>query len=216
MNRRTFTAAAGGVVAGSLAGCLSNIREVGGARRERRRTFPVAEGMDLRLRNKNGPVTVDAFSGEQLEADIIVRGPTTGAVDAISISDELRDDTLSLETEYGIDDAESSVEIAIRYPRTMRIGQVETTNASVHVDIARMTAETTIRTTNGSLEAALDPSLGTRVRASTTNASIRVGRVDLVDVRRGESELVGTLGDGTKTLMLETANASIQIQSLSR
>lgn len=199
---------------GTNAGCLAATPSLGAERREFSRTCTTIDGLALRVRNQNGPLRVEAVEGDAIETEAVVQGPTVEAVDTPSIIDERSDRTLSLETDYG--GADASVGLTIRCPGTVRIDQLKTSNASIEADIARTTAETTVRTDNGRIEATLAPSLDAVVRASTSNSSIELDGVDLEDIQQTESSLSGIIGEGTNTLVLETSNASIDIDRLQK
>lgn len=215
MDRRAFTIGFSGAVAGVLAGCLGGTSPSGNEEREENRTYEAGSGIELRIRNENGPVTVRTFDGDGIEVDIVVSGPSTEALDAVSVTDERTDDTLLLKTEYGSAAAEASASLTVRYPETVNTGSVRTSNASVEVDVPRIDGDTEIATSNGGIDAALARGLDAAVTATTTNGSVEVTGLDLDSVEQSDTNLSGSLGDGTYTLSLETKNASIDLQALS-
>lgn len=214
MNRRSVTLGLAGVVTGTLAGCLSGISLSGNKERETSRTYEASDGLELRVRNEVGPVTVQTFDGDEIEVNIAFSGPSTESLDAVSVTDERTDDALLLETEDG-SAAEVSASLTIRSPEEVNIGSVQTSNASIEVDVPRIDGNTDIVTANGGIDAALAPSLNAEVIATTTNGSVELEGLDLNSVERSDTELSGSLGDGTNTLSLETTNASIDIRPLS-
>lgn len=215
MDRRGFTLGLSGAVTGVLAGCLGGTSLSGDEERERSRTYEASDGMELRVRNENGPVTVRTFDGDGIEVDIVFSGPSTEALDAVSVTDERTDDALLLETEYGSAAADASASLTVRCPETVNTGSVRTSNASIEVDVPRIDGDAEIVTSNGGIDAALARGLDAAVTATTTNGSVEVTGIDLDSVEQSDTDLSGSLGDGTHTLSLETENASIDLQALS-
>lgn len=204
-----------GAVTGILSGCLGGTSLSGDEEREKSRTYEASDGMELRVRNENGPVAVRTFDGEEIEADIVFSGPSTEALDAVSVTDERTDDALLLKTEYGSAAEEASASLTVRCPETVNTGSVRTSNASIEVDVPRIDGDTEIVTSNGGIDAALAPALDAAVTATTTNGSVEVTGIDFESVEQSDTDLSGSLGSGTHTLSLETENASIDLRALS-
>lgn len=214
MDRRNFTLGFCGAVTGVLAGCLGGTSPSRNEERRGSRTYEASDGMELRVRNENGPVTIRTFDGDEIEVDIVVSGPSTEVLDAISVTDERTDGALLLKTEYGSAAAEASAALTLRCPETVNTGSVRTSNASIGVDVPRIDGDTEIVTSNGSIDAALAGALDAAVTATTTNGSVKVTGLDFDSVEQSDTDLSGSLGDGTHTLSLETKNASIDLQAL--
>lgn len=215
LRRRAFTLGVSGTVTGALAGCLSGIPLSEDETREEIRTYEASDDVALRVRTENGPITVQAVEGDEIEVDIEFSGPSREALDAVSITEERTDGALLLETEYGSAGEDVSASLSIRCPETVRIGSVQTSNGSIEVDVPRTENDTKISTSNGGIDAALAQDLDANVVATTTNGSVESSGLDLDSVEQTDTRLSGSLGDGTDTLALETTNASINIQPLS-
>lgn len=216
MNRRSFVGGFGGIVLGAIAGCLSAPWSVSATEKTEQRTYTASKKSAIRVRNENGPVTVKTFDSDEIEVDLVYRGPSTGSVDAVSVTEERHNGTLTLATEYEDVAGDVSVAITVRCPRETSIDSVQTSNASIEIDIPRIDGDTEIVTANGTIVAELAPTLNADITATTTNGSIDVEGFDFTPNTEAGRRLNGSLGDGSNTLLLETANASITIQRLSR
>lgn len=215
MDRRSVICGFGGIVAGTLAGCLSDISLSADEKREITRTYDASDGMELRVRNENGPVTVQTYDDNVISVTIEIRSPSPEIVDGVSITDERMSNALVLETSYGNAGDNASVGLSIQIPNRVAIGSVQTSNASLAVDVPAIGGDIDIVTSNGSIDAALASGLNADVIATTTNSSVNLEGLDLKSVEQSDTQLSGTLGDGTHTLSLETTNASIDLQALS-
>ena len=212
MHRRTFARSAVGVTLGGLAGCLSGLG--GDETRGETRTYDVDNGTALQVRNRNAPITVETADRDDIALEIMFRGPSSDALDAVSVTSERTDDTLRLET-VADDTQDGSAALTLHVPETVRVDTVRTSNASVDVELARVATETSVETANAGIDAAVSPSLDAELTAATSNASVDVEGPEFDSVERSETEFVGTLGDGADAVSLETENAGIDVRSLS-
>ena len=89
-----------------------------------------------------------------------------------------------------------------------------TTNGSVEADVTAIRGDTTLRTVNGAVDAALSPDLDARVVARAENGDVHVGDAFSPD-DRGGNYAEGTLGEGTHELELVTTNGEIGLSRLS-
>lgn len=269
MNRRElFVGAACGVATG-LTGCLSEFGVGSLESRTDARSYDPPSGTELTVRNRNGPVTVEGSDGDAVEVDITYEGPSASALDAVTVTGTESDDALSIETEYGDDDADRvRVALSIQCPERVSVGRLvtgngaievtdvagdptletsngeidarnvdgavamsasrgsltartigelagaRTSNGSIDVDVPAVTDDASIETANGSIDAALAGSLDVTLTASTANGSVTVEELDLADGERTEGRVSGSLGDGTHSLSVETANGSIDLRQL--
>lgn len=139
---------------------------------------------------------------------------------AIEVTDVAGDPTL--ETANGEIDArnvDGAVAMtASRGSLTARsIGELagaRTSNGSIDVDVPAVTDDASIETANGSIDAALAGSLDVTLTASSANGSVTVDELDLADGEQTERRVSGSLGDGTHSLSVETANGSIDLRQL--
>lgn len=270
MRRRGVLAGTAGSLMAGLAGCLSELGGPDDERRTETRTYDPAAGTVLRVSNRNGPVTVEGTDDDTVAVDITLEGPSSEALDAVSITESDSDGALGLETEHGDGDAASqvSVSLSIRCPADVPVGRLETTNGpieatdvsgdpelestngdvtarnvtgtvsltttsgsitartiggvtgasttngSIDVDVPAVDGDVTIETANGSIDAALAPTLDVALSASTTNGSVGIEGVDLSGLEQSGTDVSGTLGDGTHALSVTTDNGSIDLRSL--
>lgn len=94
------------------------------------------------------------------------------------------------------------------------VAGVTTTNGNVNVDLETVEDDVSIRTSNGTVDAALATDLDVSIVARAGTGSVDLHDLDLDDVRSTETGIVGRLGDGRYTLELETSNGSIDLHAL--
>lgn len=95
------------------------------------------------------------------------------------------------------------------------VTSARTSNGSIEIDVPAIEGDVTIRTPNGSIDAALAAELDAAVSATTTNGSVELHDLDLADAKTSRTSVSGSLGDGTHDLALETTNGSIDLRALS-
>ncbi|KTG16326.1 DUF4097 family beta strand repeat-containing protein [Haloferax profundi] len=91
---------------------------------------------------------------------------------------------------------------------------VRTTNGSLEVDVRAIRDDTSIETSNGSIEAALAGDLDAEVVAQTATGSIDTSGLSLSGANVSRTRVTGTLGDGGPTLTVSTSNGSIELSLL--
>lgn len=91
----------------------------------------------------------------------------------------------------------------------------KTENADVVVDVPALSGDTEIRTSNGSVDAALAPDLDAALTVATDHGSIDVEGLDLSSAETSETRVSGTLGDGTHELSVTTDNDDVDLTALS-
>lgn len=163
------------------------------------RSYPLAAGGRVELRNVNGSIEVEPSSGDTVEvrAEKRARGATDAdaraALGRIEIVDEAHPNAVRIET---------------RLPRTRAFGR---SNASVHYRLTVPAGSTLdVRTVNGSITLT---EVSGSLRAHTTNGAIRATRVSgslEADTTNGaiEAELRAVAHAG---LRLETTNGGIAL-----
>lgn len=216
MNRRTFVAGITSVTT-ALAGCASRVTEFGTTSRSGSRTYDVDAGTNLRVRNRNGSVTVERHDGDDVALDFEVEGPSDDAVDAVSVTGVRDGGGLRLRTESERSSAgqDVSVTMTVGYPETAFVERVATHNGSIDVEVVAIDDDAAIESTNGSIDAALVPDLDAAVTATTDNGSVNLHDLDLAAATNSDADVSGTLGDGTNALALRTNNGSIDLRALS-
>jgi DUF4097 and DUF4098 domain-containing protein YvlB len=95
------------------------------------------------------------------------------------------------------------------------IGGATTSNGSISIDIPAIKKDVEIQTANGSIEAALAPSLDAAISATTTNGSVDIHDLDLSSVQTTETSVSGVFGKGTHDLSFTVTNGSIDLRTLS-
>lgn len=95
------------------------------------------------------------------------------------------------------------------------IERATTGDGSIEADVAAVDGSVEIRTEDGSIDAALAPTLDTTVTAATEDGSVEVDGLELSETETTESSVSGTLGDGTHSLSLETGDGSIELKAFS-
>ncbi|SDM17241.1 Putative adhesin [Halogranum gelatinilyticum] len=94
------------------------------------------------------------------------------------------------------------------------IDGARTVNGTVDVEILSLRRDVELAAVNGSVEAAVSPSLDADVTVSVSNGTITVEGVDLADVDRSGTRLTGTLGEGGTALELRTTNGTATLRAL--
>lgn len=233
VSRRDAVAGAAGGLLASLSGCLSGVSPVGDERETERRTYDVDAGTELRVRNRDGSITVEGSDGDAVELEVTRQGPTSDAVDAVSVTATESDGELRVETERA--DAEAAenvvVTLAIQCPPDVPVARLETTNGSIEAtDVAgdpelestngRLTARrvdgtVSLTTSNAAITAR---EIGGLAGASTTNGAIDVDVPALdgdVAIETSSGAIDAALAPGLDvTLSATTSNGSVDVEGL--
>ncbi|MDS0474278.1 DUF4097 family beta strand repeat-containing protein [Natrinema sp. 1APR25-10V2] len=90
--------------------------------------------------------------------------------------------------------------------------RAETTNGSIDVTLAADGGDLTADTTNGEVTVRAPSSLDASVSVSTTNGEVSIEGFDGSNVS-SDGDVEVTLGDGTRTIRIETTNGSVTIRS---
>ncbi|KTG09370.1 hypothetical protein AUR64_16455 [Haloprofundus marisrubri] len=88
-----------------------------------------------------------------------------------------------------------------------------TTNGDIRVDVPAIDGATSLTSTNGSIVASLASTLDATVNARTRNGELDVTGLSFDDGSASDHQLLGTLGDGTYELVVESTNGDITLQS---
>jgi hypothetical protein len=207
--RRAFATGSVTGLVGVLAGCVSPATIANEETRTERRTYEVDSRTRLRVDNRNGAITVDVHDGENIEADVAVRGPSRDVLRALSVTDDRAQGGLELATEYrGGSERRASAAITVRVPTNVRIERIRTRNGLIDVDVPTIADDTEIRTRNGSIDAALATDLDATVSATTINGSVEHHGLDLSSAESSRTSVSGSLGTGARDLSFETHNGS--------
>lgn len=186
----------------------------------------IPSGHWIRVKNLNGPITVGAATGDNVEVvgtkhwrrgdPSVVHFTTDKANDDVTICAVWTDNTVCDERHYSVrgngrnrNNNDVSVEFRVLVPRGVKV-QIETINGDVTVDGA--SSEVRAGTINGELDVT---TTGGRVNASNVNGNVRarLGRVDSDGDMNFEtvngSVIVEFNGDFGGDLDLETVNGSL-------
>lgn len=146
------------------------------------------------VRTENGSVRVTDAAGDP---ELATRN---GAVTARNVAG-----TVSLTTEQG----------AVTARGIGGVAEAATASGSVEVDVPSIPDDATIRSANGSIDAALATDLDADVFAATSNGSVELHDLELSAARTTETSVSGTLGEAGRELTFETSNGSIALRALS-
>lgn len=170
------------------------------------RSYPLAAGGRVDVRNVNGRIEVQRSDGDRVEvrAEKIGKGATDQTarqnLARIEIAEQVSENEIRLETKVersgGFRMGGTEVQYYLRVPAGAEV-RVVTTNGAVKAE--SLQGELTAETTNGSITGR---HLSGRVTASTTNGGIDV---DMDEVGSGGVSLETTNGSVTLTLPRSTA-----------
>ncbi|KAB1196747.1 MULTISPECIES: DUF4097 family beta strand repeat-containing protein [Haloferax] len=90
-----------------------------------------------------------------------------------------------------------------------------TTNGSIDIHVPAIRVDTSIETSNGSIDAALAGELDAELEAQTSNGSIDTSSISLSESAVSRTRVTGILGAGGPMLTLLTSNGSIELSLLS-
>jgi hypothetical protein len=191
-------------------------------------TGRVPSGHWIRVKNLNGPITVAAASGDNVEVvatkhwrrgdpSVVHFTQDKTSNDDVVICAVWTENTVCDEHRYEVHNSgrnrnnnnDVSVEFRVMVPRGVKV-QVETINGDVTVDGA--TAEVNAATINGELDVS---TTGGRVNASNVNGTVRarLGRIDTDGDMKFEtvngSVIVDVPGDFGGDVDLQTVNGSL-------
>lgn len=86
------------------------------------------------------------------------------------------------------------------------------TNGDLEVDVPALRGDTTCRTTNGDVTAAVSPGLDAAVTLRTANGETSVEGVELQDASITDSRVSGRLGEGANALELRSVNGDVELR----
>ncbi|WP_408959018.1 DUF4097 family beta strand repeat-containing protein [Natrinema sp. 74] len=144
-----------------------------------------------RAKTTNGDIEVRDVAGE------LVADTTNGRIDVEGVDGGFVADS----TNGTIHAAEVSGDV-----------RAETTNGTIDATLAADGGDLTVDSTNGDVTVRAPPSLDATVTVSTTNGDVSIAGFDGSDVS-SEGDVETTLGDGTRTVRIETTNGSVTVQS---
>lgn len=148
-----------------------------------------------RVRTDNGPVTITDTVGDlELKSQ-------NGSLSARNV-----DGTVSLTTTNG--------QITAR--EITKVRGAKTSNGSIEIDIPAIADDVAIQTINGRIDAALGSDLDADIVASTSHNAVTLHDLELASERISQTNVTGSLGQGTHELSFETSNGPIDLRVLSR
>jgi hypothetical protein len=176
--------------AGATAACDVSLGEGGGVRvnmlsgrasDEWTRTYAMAEGGRLQVKNLNGSIVVEAASGSSVEvkAERIAKASTDEAarelLQKIEIREQVTGDTVRLETHAprGGMATNHEVKYVLQVPASIRV-EAQTTNGGI--DIRAVPNAVTASTVNGGVKG---DGLSGHIQASTTNGGVTLSLVNV-------------------------------------
>jgi len=208
-----------------LAGCDMAFHGhlTGRATDEWTRSYPLAEGGEVRIVNTNGKIDVEGVSGSTVEvrAERIARGTTDAAaaelLPRIVIKEDTRPDRVSLETERmsGIMiGAAFEVRYHVRAPRT---AVVNITNTNGQVVLNALNGKVRAHTTNGGVNGK-DLTGGVDARSTNGGVTIDMASVgDAISLRTTNGGVTLTLPDSAKAdLSASCTNGGINVSALDK
>lgn len=196
----------------------------------RARSEDALDRLDLVGEERSGEFVVeptDVDSDRATGAELSVRLPaslpvagartTNGDVTAIDVAGGGRFETRNGDVEVrGLARAavrSTNGDVTVRDVEEFR-GAV-TTNGDAAADVpAPLPGDASVRSTNGSVDAAVSPDVDARLLARTTNGDVSVDGLDLADASVGDDRVTGRLGDGTHELELVTTNGDVDVRVL--
>lgn len=175
MDRRGFLAGTGCGVAALCAGCVTGTPLSPDVRESETKTYAVDDGTTLSVHNRNGPVTVEGYDGDDVEVEVEKSARRQEAIDAAEVTATEQDGELRLETEYdgGDDESEATVSLTISCPDTVRVEAVATTHGAV--EVTGVTGDATVESENGALTVT---DVDGTVSLSTTNGAVEAAGLD--------------------------------------
>ena len=153
------------------------------------------------------PADVSVERLETTNGDISLEG-TTGDSTLISTNGNINvkdvDGSVDTETTNG----------GITIEDVTNVLGAETSNGAISVEIASLSSNVEIKTTNGAVTVYVNEDLDADISMSTTNGQITVHDVQLVLESSSATSVEGTMGDGGYELTIETSNGSIDLYKL--
>ncbi len=170
------------------AGCAIDLRAE--VRDEFHRTYPLAAGGRISVKNVNGAVRISVWDRKEVKVDAVKRGRTQQSLDQAEIVVEAAGDAVEIRTKYPEHSRNSaSVDYTISVPRAAGLDGVGTVNGNVtiegvtgsvkassvngNVQVLRAEGNADLSTTNGRVDAEF-AKLSGAVSAKTVNGGIAV------------------------------------------
>ena len=182
-------------------------------------TYRIGPGTELEVYNINGDITIERIDGDEICIDIVKKTKKDQAeLEKVTV-DITSGETFGVKTRYLEENADVSVDIALKVPD--HIMEVDIENVNGTIDIEGITAEIEIDNANGDVTVI---EVGGTLEVDLANGDVRIEgnviieEVDLAngsisaEVRRlSEDGVQFELANGTiKVYILESLNASIE------
>ena len=91
-----------------------------------------------------------------------------------------------------------------------------TVNGDVTIDMGTAGDDMTFETVNGDVTVTFPSTLGAKVKASTVNGGISTDFPITIQGKMGARSIKGTIGDGTRSIDIETVNGDIRLRKASQ
>ena len=159
-------------------------------------TYPLSPDGRLSLENLNGDVTIEGWSGSEVQIEYTKTSRTEEGLERVEVIIEAREDHIHVETDYsssrGWNNDGANVDFTVRVPSGARLDEIELVNGDL--DISGVSGNVNASLVNG------------RVDATDLSGSLSLESVN------GTVEVVfETLGDG-QSVDLESVNGSVVLR----
>ncbi|HET7111936.1 MAG TPA: DUF4097 family beta strand repeat-containing protein [Gemmatimonadales bacterium] len=165
--------------------------------------YPNQQGNSCEDRRSNGRNN----DNNDVSVDFTVHVPSSVLLSAHTVNGDVSAEGLGADAEIGTVNGDASVE-------TNGFAEASSVNGSVDVVMGRAdwSGSANYRSVNGPVSVTLPDGASTEVRASTVNGDIDTDFPLTVRGKFGPRSLRGTIGNGGRTLAIETVNGSINIR----
>lgn len=207
MKRRAVLSGAGTAVVSSLAGCAGDLLGTP-ATASFSDSYAVSTETTVTISNRNGPVTVQPSSGDELTISGEKQAASQKGLESISI-DVVEDKRFVINVRFasGSDFSNRQVDLTVGIPDGVAVDVANTANGDVTVDDVRGDLNAT--TANGTVDVT---NVSGYVRGETTNGNVRIrnctgvrgarssnGNVD-VEIMAMQSDVTCSTSNGTVTV----------------
>ena len=219
---RRMRAATVVAVTASLAACNLQFSTGIEAKSAWSRTYKVAAGVTLEIREPNGQITVEATDGTEIQvsATRVAKAPTEEAAKAaaekIQINEKVSDDRVELDSTAGFQltsGLKQHVDYDIKVPRSINL-TIKATNSKV--DVRSVTGMVKIEAVNG--EIIVDGAeQGAEITTINGRVVLNLAKIGADGARvkstNGEIE-VGVPAGGKATFVARVTNGAVEVQGL--
>lgn len=171
-----------------------------------------------------GDVTIE---GGSADGEFVVEAVVDGDTSQVSVDLEVRvpdgTEVETVQSENGDVEVQSVASVAAARSRNGdaavrgvgQVGSVGTENGDVAAEVpAPLPGDVTVESTNGDAEVWVSPDADADLWATTDNGDVTVEGLDLADRQDSETEVRGTLGEGTNEVTVSTENGDVTVDAL--